>query len=500
MAEALAKYTPQAVRVPAGAGVERSFAEYEISDETRALCDATTVFCDVFRSANGKEVVCIGPPFLDFGYPRAVRLAGRRRRFVVEEMPWGTRRASILRVLGTSDVDSADDPNVDLQVDFPAFGIDVRVRLPRMRPPGRRAALTLHTVQKDNELQWLEDWCNWHHRAHGVGRFVFYDNGSTDRDAVHAELARRVKGPELIVVDWDYPYGPPWQHGLKFAHTVALNHCRLLFGPYTHWCINLDVDEYLRRQILGTQHEQVCAREVRQPRRQLVCVAPSPEVAVMVVPEVVVVRRRVQRLRTAGQALLLRGERLRERQCLVAACRLVSVVRERPLDRVAQDRQELHRRVECRHTGRRQGVGQVVGRSLERDAPGATAREVRPIPVRAPVVEEVEVVHFLAHRRRHLRVPPQGVEQRPRAALLCADHQERRRDTVRRAGVGGDAVRISPLRVARIIPALDGRACSRARGAVIGARRSALGARRSALGARRSALGARRSALGARRS
>ena len=155
------------------------------------------------------------------------------------------RRASILRVLGTSDVDSADDPNVDLQVDFPEFGIDVEVRLPSVAPSRPHVALTLATVQKDNELQWLVDWSRWHHRAHGVGRIVFYDNGSADRDAVHAELARRVKGPELIVVDWDYPYGPPRPHALKFAQTVALNHCRLFFGPYTHWCINLDVDEYL---------------------------------------------------------------------------------------------------------------------------------------------------------------------------------------------------------------------------------------------------------------
>ena len=74
---------------------------------------------------------------------------------------------------------------------------------------------------------------------------MIYDNGSADRDDVYAELARRVKGPELIVVDWDFPYGPPALTGLKFAQTVALNHCRLLFGPYTDWCINLDVDEYL---------------------------------------------------------------------------------------------------------------------------------------------------------------------------------------------------------------------------------------------------------------
>ena len=244
MAEVLTKYTPQAVCVPTGVGVERSFAGYEIGDELRALCDKTTVFCDVFRVPNSDEVVCIGPPFLNFGHPHTVRLLGRRRRFVVEDKPWGSRRVSILRIIGTSDVNSADDPNVDLQVHFPEFEIDAQVRLPR-GVPRPHVALTLATIQKDNDLQWLDDWCTWHHRMHGVGRFVIYDNGSADRDDVYAELASRAEGVALIVVNWDYLFGPPWLHELKFAHAVVLNHCRLLFGPYTHWCINLDVDEYL---------------------------------------------------------------------------------------------------------------------------------------------------------------------------------------------------------------------------------------------------------------
>ena len=122
----LAKYTPQAVRVPAGVRVERSFAGFEIGDEIRALCDRTTIFCDVFRAPNSDEVVCIGPPFFDFGYPRAVRLFGRRRRFVVEEAPWGPGRMSVLRVIGTSDVNAAGNPNVNLQVDFPESGLTSR--------------------------------------------------------------------------------------------------------------------------------------------------------------------------------------------------------------------------------------------------------------------------------------------------------------------------------------------------------------------------------------
>ena len=244
VAGALTTYTPQVVRRPAGVRLERSFAGYEIGDEVRALCDRTTVFYDVFRIANTDEVVCAGPPFLDFGYPHTVRLLGRRRRFVVEEMPWSPRRVSILRILGTSDVGPADNPIVDLQVGFPEFDIDVRVRLPGA-VPRPHVALTLATLQKDNEPSWLHDWVAWHHRVHGVDRFVFYDNGSADRDDVYAELASRARGPALIVVHWDYPHGPPKPFALKYAQTVALNHCRLLYGPHSDWCINLDVDEYL---------------------------------------------------------------------------------------------------------------------------------------------------------------------------------------------------------------------------------------------------------------
>ena len=263
MTGVFARYTPQAVCVPAGVHVERSFAGFEIGDEVRARCDGTTIFYDVFRVAGVDEVVCVGPPFLDLGYPRTVRLLGRRRRFVVEELRRGARRASILRIVGASGVGAADAPGVDLRVEFPEFEIDVRVRLPRAAPMAR-VPLTLITLQKDNELQWLDDWCTWHHRVHGVGRFVFYDNGSADRDDVYAELASRNQGAALIVVDWDYLYGPPVVHELKFAKPGCLNHCRLLFGPYTDWCINLDVDEYLCNARSGSLASYL--GQVRGPR------------------------------------------------------------------------------------------------------------------------------------------------------------------------------------------------------------------------------------------
>ena len=48
--------------------------------------------------------------------------------------------------------------------------------------PGLSCPLTISTLQKDNPLIWIADWLKWHHREHGVGRAVLYDNGSSNRD------------------------------------------------------------------------------------------------------------------------------------------------------------------------------------------------------------------------------------------------------------------------------------------------------------------------------
>ena len=46
-----------------------------------------------------------------------------------------------------------------------------------------------------------------------------------------------------------------------------MNHCRLLFGPYTDWCINLDVDEYLFNT--GAESLASYLGQVRGPRDYL---------------------------------------------------------------------------------------------------------------------------------------------------------------------------------------------------------------------------------------
>ena len=242
----LATYSPQGVRIPDNVDVERTF-DGDPGKETLPDFDRRTVFCDIFLSHRRDQLLCIGPPLLNLGKPELVMLRGATRRFAVENPPipeprW---RMSLLRIaLEAGDERAMETGTVELHVRFAEFRLDIAVARPAA-DPRNRVSLTLCTLQKDNDPQWLQDWCTWHHRAHGVERVVFYDNGSRDADEVYAKLAQRSQGFELMVIHWNYLYGPAEAIQLYYAQTMALNHFRLLFGPQTRWCINLDVDEYL---------------------------------------------------------------------------------------------------------------------------------------------------------------------------------------------------------------------------------------------------------------
>ena len=234
----LLSWAPQSVSIPAGASIERTFDGYGLTPSELARCDRRTVFCDVFLAPDDRELLCIGPSFANLGRPRAVLEGGSTSlRFGVEE-PVSGEPVALTRIR----LKDPCGPALDLRFVFADF--DVRAGIAPRRPVLPPAPLLLSTLQKDNDPQWVEDWCAWHHRAHGVERIVIYDNGSANGEEIRSRLARAAQdsGYGAVIVDWDFPYGPPLR---AFTQTVALNHCRLAFGGSAQWCINLDVDEYL---------------------------------------------------------------------------------------------------------------------------------------------------------------------------------------------------------------------------------------------------------------
>ena len=141
---------------------------------------------------------------LNLGRPHTVRVSGKDRRFVVEEQccpssecPWFASTSS-LRMLAPHTM----LPWICLLV--PRIRARCSVYL-AMLDAAAQVALTLATLQKDNDPRWLQDWCTWHHRVHGVGGVTRYDSGNEYGPEVHAELSRRSPGLELVLVNGTFP-------------------------------------------------------------------------------------------------------------------------------------------------------------------------------------------------------------------------------------------------------------------------------------------------------
>lgn len=230
-------YRPNPLYIPDDVSIER-VAPPGIQEEPY---DRRAIFYDVIVSKNGRDLVCVGPPFFNLGHPREAYLDRSKLSLAVyEPTHLATTRVAITSIrcpaLGVGEKHF-------LRLVFDHFEATYEVNFKEHRLDGP-AAITMSTLQRDNDPQWIQDWCIWHHAKHDVSRIVIYDNGSANFREVKSALSK-VIGPQIVLVPWKHPFG---QYALKFPQTTALNHCRLLFARDSQWCINLDVDEYLQNE------------------------------------------------------------------------------------------------------------------------------------------------------------------------------------------------------------------------------------------------------------
>lgn len=139
----------------------------------------------MFRCDDDRKVVEIGPP------PVNLRHELENLRIICggRMIPCRRREFERLCVLGlTCDQTANAEKNLPLRFSFSSFDVEIEVSLPLSVPA--EAYLGLVTLQRNNPLPWILDWCRWHHRLHGVSRLVLYDNASDNRDELAAALAR----------------------------------------------------------------------------------------------------------------------------------------------------------------------------------------------------------------------------------------------------------------------------------------------------------------------
>lgn len=244
-------YKPVAVRLSENSRVQRSLPPHKLwGDREQPLSkselesfDARTIFYDVALSLDAARILAIGPPLgnldeellpiechiLDDSGEPVAQLKSRIQRFRM-----GTVMSLRLPQKWRG------QPELSMRMDFAdSTRRDLTVRRP---PTATPVDLSLSTLQKDNPLPWIRQWCHYW-QLEGVDRVLLYDNGSLSYSITQlADALRPIDGLDIVVIDWNYPYGPTRAFDLGYAQAGSLNHARLF--AHTNWSASFDIDEY----------------------------------------------------------------------------------------------------------------------------------------------------------------------------------------------------------------------------------------------------------------
>ena len=237
-------YQPKPIRIPEGIRIRRKLSRRntKLSEiERSTLFDLRTVFYDVFFLPQENRILAIGPAWMNLNrhlLPLQLYLDNKKVEFQLTHI----KKICLLMVETPGDNINS---TIELRFQFPKF--TSRIQLNTSEPAdnprsGRNERLTICTLQKDNPEQWIEDWIYWYKRLYGIGRFLLYDNGSSNRESLIERIKTLDADVTVILLDWPFEYGIKPD---KLAQRGAFNHCRLHFPVANGYCINTDIDEYL---------------------------------------------------------------------------------------------------------------------------------------------------------------------------------------------------------------------------------------------------------------
>ena len=205
--------------------------------------DTRTVFFDVYIDWNTKILYGIGPRLFNLEnelFPMEIFVNGNKAEFKIYQQ----RKLLFIK---SKRLPSSLPKSVHVELVFQSFTHSMSLDFQQYQQSiesNSSAPITISTLQKNNDIQWVIDWILWHRRLHNVERIVLYDNGSTNRTELIENLKALEPEVKIIFVDWPFPYGiSPY----KATQDGSLNHCRIRFPIKHGYCINLDIDEFLVR-------------------------------------------------------------------------------------------------------------------------------------------------------------------------------------------------------------------------------------------------------------
>lgn len=203
--------------------------------------EALALVYDCFWDHKGEAVILVGPPAINLAaaWDNARFHVGKRQ---LQASHYPSRSTQVIALTGVP----ARASEIAL-----AFG-DSRFALPiRENEADDLAGLNvLVTMNKDNDLAWIEAWARWHVVMHDANACLFFDNGSTRYGTT--EIADRLGAAGIthpLVLSWPYKYGrkdpaildrPHYPH---FLQVSSLNVALRRFGMRANAILNCDIDE-----------------------------------------------------------------------------------------------------------------------------------------------------------------------------------------------------------------------------------------------------------------
>ena len=196
-----------------------------------SLFDFETFAYDVFWRQG--KIVFLCAPVPDESYPQIINTI-RIKNKALRELPHRIYSNKIQKII----IDS--DSNV--------ISIGGReIVLDRVPDSYAGRSKVLYTLQKDNSIQWIRDWIEWHKKSHGIDAVIIYDNQSTEYSI--ETLARELQCPDLEVVIESCPfkYGPGAYKGSKwdsdFLQYAMFERLRYKDCNSNTRLLNADIDE-----------------------------------------------------------------------------------------------------------------------------------------------------------------------------------------------------------------------------------------------------------------
>ncbi|TDQ64519.1 hypothetical protein ATL17_2539 [Maritalea mobilis] len=206
--------------------------------------DFNTLYYDCFWDETERDVLCVGPT--------PTNLKAHYKKAIYKALPSGKAvKAKHFFSLTVMTTQLKDVPPDTVEIEM-QFADEVHLMHVQANSCGQFEGENLmFTLSKNNDLNWIKFWADYHVRHQKVSSIILFDNGSDQYEIGDlVETLQTVKGlQKVLVASMPYPYcakdeilkvNPYWAHFLQIAlMTIVLRR----FGMKAKSILNLDIDE-----------------------------------------------------------------------------------------------------------------------------------------------------------------------------------------------------------------------------------------------------------------